>query len=73
MIFILIFSFILLIVLLSFIIHVLIDIRRLFRNEFNTAQRTTYTHFSDDPKSKCDCRECWYMRGYRGGIKPYRV
>ena len=51
----------------SFIAYMLMSIRELLRREFNTVQRTTYTHFSDDPKSKCDCRECWYMRGYRNG------
>jgi DNA-directed RNA polymerase alpha subunit len=25
-------------------------------------------HVVDDPKSKCDCRECWYMRGFYAAL-----
>jgi len=26
-------------------------------------ERSRKIHVADDPASKCDCRECWYMRG----------
>ncbi len=29
-------------------------------------------HVVDDPKSKCDCRECWYMRGWNEALARVR-
>jgi len=29
-------------------------------------------HVADDPQSKCDCRECWYMRGWNEALARVR-
>lgn len=30
-------------------------------------------HVVDNPKSTCDCRECWYMRGFNEALARIRA